>query len=171
MSDTLSFMLKSASAQMMASLGAILSKAADHAKAEEIEESVLLNARLYPDMFPMCRQIQIATDILGRGGARVAGRDMPSNPDTETSFSELIARTARVDAYVQELDSAAIDANARVVLEVPMGKDNMMQLEGRAYVSGFVLPNLHFHSATAYGLLRHQGVRLGKRDFLMGGRG
>lgn len=171
MSDTLSYMLKAAAAQMMPSLAGILTKAEAHAKAESLDESIFLNARLSPDMFTMCRQVQVATDILGRGAARVSGADMLSNPDTETSFAELIARTVRMNEYVQGIDSAAIDANAREILEVPMGKDNTMQLEGRAYVSSFVLPNLHFHTATAYGLLRHQGVKLSKRDYLMGGQG
>lgn len=171
MSDTLSFILKSSSAQMMNSLEHILKTAKVHAAAHEIDESVFLNSRLYPDMFPLLRQVQAGSDILGRGGARASGADMPSNPDTETSIDELIARTARVNTYVQALDSSAIDANASVTLNVPIGKDKTMPMQGRAYVSSFVLPNVHFHVTTTYALLRHQGVKLGKRDFLMGGQG
>jgi hypothetical protein len=171
MSDTLSFMLKSSSAQMMNSLAHILNTAKSHAVAHEIDEAVFLNARLFPDMFPLLRQVQVGSDILGRGGARVSGIDMPSNPDTETSIDELVDRAERVNTYVQALDSSAIDANERVTLNVPVGKDATMPMEGRAYVSSFVLPNVHFHVTTAYALLRHQGVKLGKRDFLMGGQG
>jgi hypothetical protein len=168
MTDMLSFMVKSAAAQMTNSMASVLKKAADHAKDKGIEESVLLNARLFPDMFPAVRQYQIATDVLGRGAARLAGVDMPSNPDTETSFAELIARCGRVGEYVDGLDSAAMDANADTTLQIPMGPDTVMPMQGKAYVSSFVLPNSHFHAATGYALLRHQGIALTKRDFLMG---
>lgn len=168
MSDTLSFILKSSADQMMNSLAHILQVGKAHAAALEVEEDALLSCRLYPDMFPLVRQVQVGTDILGRGGARVSGCDMPSNPDVESSFDELIARARRMRDFVAALDSTAIDANARETLDVPVGKDMTLPMEGRAYVANFVLPNVHFHITTVYALLRHQGAPLGKRDFLMG---
>ena len=167
MTDMLSFMVKSAAAQMTGTMANVLKKGAAYAKENEIEESVLLNARLYPDMLPTVSQYQIATDVLARGAARLAGAEMPSNPDTETSFAELIARCERVAAFVDGLDSAAMDAKAEETLQIPMGGDAVMPMIGKAYVSSFVLPNSIFHAATGYDLLRHQGVSLGKRDFLM----
>lgn len=166
MSDAISYMLKTSATQTLGAMASILRKAADHAVATEVDESVFLNHRLSPDMFPLTRQIQIMTDTVARGGARLAGLDMPSTPDTETSFAQLIARCHDRLAYVMDLDDAAIDANARVKLEIPLGPMTV-NWEGRQYLATFVLPNLHFHAATAYGLLRAQGVKIGKRDFLM----
>lgn len=166
MSQTISYMLKTSATQTLGAMASVLQKGADHAAAAEVEESVFLNHRLAPDMFPLTRQVQIMTDTVARGGARLAGLEMPETPDTETSFAELIARCGDRLAYVQGLDDAALDANARVVLEIPLGPMTV-NWEGRQYLATFVLPNLHFHAATAYGLLRGQGVVLGKRDFLM----
>lgn len=168
MTDSVSYMLNSAATQMLGSMSSILSKAADHAKTVEVEEGVFLNARLYPDMLTMKRQVQMMCDMVARGGARLAGAEIPSFPDVEETFAELIARLEATLAYVKGLDAAAMDANENVVLQIPMGPQKL-PMEGRRYLSGFVLPNLHFHAATAYGLLRHQGVALSKRDFLVPG--
>ena len=167
MGETISYMLKSASSQMTTALASNLRKAADYAKSLEVEESVLLAARLYPDMLPLTRQVQIAADTLARGGARLAGEEMPSFPDTETTIEQLIKRLQETDAFVQALDDDALNGNERSVLEIPLGPMTV-QWEGRQYLSTFVLPNLHFHVSIAYALMRHQGVKLGKRDFLMG---
>jgi len=166
MSETISYMLKTSATQTLGAMASILQKAADHAVAAEVEEAVYLNHRLAPDMFPLTRQIQIMTDTVARGGARLAGLEMPETPDTETSFAQLITRCHDRLAYVQDLDDAALDANERVTLEIPLGPMTV-NWEGRQYLTTFVLPNLHFHAATAYGLLRAQGVKIGKRDFLM----
>lgn len=166
MSETISYMLKTSATQTLGAMASILQKAADHAVAAEVDEAVYLNHRLAPDMFPLTRQIQIMTDTVARGGARLAGLEMPETPDTETSFAQLIARCHDRMAYVQDLDDAALDANERVTLEIPLGPMTV-NWEGRQYLTTFVLPNLHFHAATAYGLLRAQGVKIGKRDFLM----
>lgn len=168
MSEAIAFILKSSTQQTLGALEGILGKARAHAEAKGLDEKVMLGARLYPDMFPMGRQVQIACDVVARGAARLAGLDMPSFPDTEETFAEFIARCGAAKTYVAGVSDSAIDANARKTLNIPVGQ-NTMPMEGRAYLSGFILPNLHFHAAIAYGLLRHQGVELGKRDFLMPG--
>ena len=166
MSDTLSFVLKTSANQTLGAMAGFLQKGAEHAVAIETEEEVLLGYRLAPDMFPLSRQIQIATAIVMRGAARLAGVEADELEDTETSFADLISRCHKANDYVQGLEDTAINANERVVMEIPLGPMTV-NWEGRDYASLFVLPNLHFHAATAYGLLRSQGVKLGKRDFLM----
>lgn len=166
MSSTISYMLKTSTAQSIGATASILKKAAEHAAKVDVDEAVYLNHRLAPDMFPLTRQIQIMTDSVARGGARLAGLEMPETPDTETSFAQLIARCHDRLEYVQGLDDAALDASETRVLEIPLGPMTV-NWEGRQYLATFVLPNLHFHAATAYGLLRSQGLEIGKRDFLM----
>lgn len=166
MGDTVSYMLKNAAGQILPAMASTLKKAQAYAKAKEIDESVLLGARLYPDMLPLLRQYQIAADTAVRGAARIAGLDMPSFPDTETTMDELIKRLQSANEYVQGVDSTALDANEKTVLEIPLGPMTV-NWEGRQYLSTFVLPNLHFHASIAFALLRHQGVEIGKRDFLM----
>lgn len=166
MTTSLSASLKDASAQMLGALGGILKKGADHATAHKLPEEVLLNFRLFPDMFPLTRQVQIATDQVTRGAARLAGTDLPSFPDVETSFAQLIDRAARANAYVQGASSEAIDQRADLMINIPIGGGQELPMTCSAYLAGFVFPNLYFHSATAYNILRHNGVLLGKRDFL-----
>jgi hypothetical protein len=167
MTDTVSYLVKTSTAQTTTALKSNLTKAKAYAAELEIDESALLNLRLYPNMGTLTRQIQLASDTVARGAARLAQLDMPSFPDTETTFDALIERLDKVNAYVQAIDDAAIDANARVELEVPLGPMTV-NWEGRQYLSTFILPNLHFHASIAYALLRQAGLGLGKRDFLMG---
>ena len=169
MSDTVSYILKASTTQILGSMVGILKKAAAHAEAVKVDPAVFLAARVYPDMHAVPRQVQIACDTVARGAARLAGADMPSFPDTETTIDELIARCTAAIAFVEGVDSAAIDANATATLQIPMGPDAVMPMEGRQYLSSFVLPNLHFHATVVYTLLRGQGVAIGKRDFLMPG--
>lgn len=169
MSDTISYILKSSTTQTLGSVAGILKKAATHADTVKVDPAVFLAARVYPDMHALPRQVQIACDTAARGAARLAGAEMPGFPDTETTIDELIARCHAATAYVDGTDAAAIDANARKVLQIPMGPDAVMPMEGRQYLSGFILPNLHFHAAVVYTLLRGQGVAIGKRDFLVPG--
>lgn len=168
MSSLVSFTLKSSAQQTLGALAGILKKAEAHAEAAGVEESVYLNARLYPDMFPMIRQVQIASDVVKRGGERLAGLEPTSTPDEETSFAQLIKRCQSANAAVQGLNDDALDANETVTMQIPLGEQTM-PMEGRLFLTNFVLPNMHFHAAMAYGLLRHQGVTLGKRDFLIPG--
>jgi hypothetical protein len=146
-------------------LAAILKKGADHAKARGIDPAVLVNARLYPDMFPLTRQVQIATDMAKGGAARLAGVEMPSYPDTETSFPELQERIAKTIAFLKGIKPAQLEGSEgrEIHLQMRMGA---ISFNGQYYLISWVLPNVYFHITTAYNILRHNGVELGKWDFL-----
>jgi hypothetical protein len=166
MTVQISMLIKSASTQTLGALGGVLKKGADHAAHMKLPEEVLLNYRLFPDMFPLTRQVQIATDQLTRGAARLSGMDLPSFPDVENSFAALIERTKKADAYVQAASAEAMDKRAETTINIPVGGGQEMPMTCLQYLTSFVFPNLYFHSATAYNILRHNGVILGKRDFL-----
>jgi hypothetical protein len=146
-------------------LSAILDKAAAFAEAKKIDPAVLLGARLAPDMFPLTRQVQIACDIARGGALRLAGREVPGVADTETSIEELKARIASTLAVIAEIPASEIDGSEdrQVVLKMRAGA---MEFTGQRYLVGFIIPNVTFHCATAYNILRHNGVEIGKRDFL-----
>lgn len=146
-------------------LAAILDKAEAHAKAKKFDPDILLNTRLFPDMFPFVRQVQTACDVAKNGGARLAGIDPPRYEDSETTLAELTARIAKTLAFVKALDAKKIDASADHDITFPLGP-NKGCMKGRDYLNHFVLPNFYFHLATAYGILRHCGIEIGKRDFL-----
>lgn len=165
MSLTHSDVAHAAISQMFAALDGILETAEANAKTRSIDEPVFLNWRLAPDMFPMARQVQIACDISSRGLARLAGADLPSAADDETSFAALRARVATARKFIKELDRAKIDANPEGDITFPIGSESMT-MKRRDYLLNFVLPNLYFHVTTAYGLLRACGAPLGKADFL-----
>ncbi|MBA7482855.1 MAG: DUF1993 domain-containing protein [Bradyrhizobium icense] len=151
--------------QILGALSGILGKAEAHCKAKNIQEEVLLSARLYPDMFPLARQIQTACDFAAKGCARLTGSEVPNTPDTEKSFADLQARIARTIEYVKSYKPAQFDgADARDVT-FPAGGGNMT-MKGQQFLSSFSFPNFYFHAATAHGILRHNGVEIGKRDFL-----
>lgn len=146
-------------------LAAILQKGAAHAESRKIEPIVLLNARLYPDMFPLSRQVQIATDQ-GKGGpARLAGMDPPRFEDNETTFVDLVARIERTVKFVESLRPDQIDGSEERKISLVAGARTLSFL-GQPYLLTFVLPNFYFHTTTAYNILRHNGVELGKMDFL-----
>ncbi len=146
-------------------LAAVLEKAAAHAEARRIDPAVLINARLYPDMFPLSKQVQIASDNAKGCAARLAGVEPPSYEDNETSFPDLIARLHKTVAYLQTFQPEQIDGSEdrAITLKTHQG---MLTMSGAAYLNERVLPNVFFHCATAYGILRHNGVALGKDDFL-----
>ncbi len=168
MTDTVSTILKLSTNQTLGAMASVLAKGKQHAETTKVDGAVFLAARLYPDMHALPRQVQIGCDVAARGAARLSGAEIPSFPDTETTFDELIARCKTAIDYVNAADSAAMDANERVTLQIPMG-DQTMPMEGRQFLSSFILPNMHFHAAITYSLLRMQGVVIGKRDFLMPG--
>lgn len=153
--------------RMFGNLSVILDKAVAHAEARGIDPAVLLEARLAPDMYPLPRQVQIATDSAKGCGARLAGIEIPSFEDSETNFSELQARIAKTLGFLQGIDPARFEGSAErcITLKLP-GQE--LQFEGAVYLNAFVLPNFYFHLTTAYNLLRHQGVPLGKMDYLGG---
>jgi hypothetical protein len=152
--------------QILNSLTGLLTKAEAHCNAKNIKPEVLLGARLFPDMYPLTRQIQTACDFAAKTCARLTGSEVPSVPDTETTFDELKQRLARTIDYVKGFKPAQFEgADARDVT-FPVGPSNSMTLKGQQYLSNFAFPNFYFHAATAHGILRHNGVEVGKRDFL-----
>jgi hypothetical protein len=148
-------------------LSAILNKGAAHAEAKKIDPSVFINARLAPDMFALARQIQIATDAVKGCGARLAGVEIPSFADTEASFPELLERIAKTQAFLNSITEAQLEGSEDRTVTLKM-RGNDVEFKGMAYLQGVVLPNLYFHITTAYGILRHNGVELGKMDYLGG---
>ncbi len=151
--------------RMMNNLAAVLEKAAAHAEARKIDPEVYVNARLAPDMFPLSRQVQIASDSAKAGAARVAGATPPSFEDDEKTLAELIARAKKTAAYLETLKPAQFEgAEDRTVTWKSRSADKSMR--GLPYVLHQMLPNLHFHCTTAYDILRHNGVELGKMDYL-----
>ncbi len=147
-------------------LAGVLDKAQEYATAKKIDPSVLLNSRLAPDMFPLVRQVQVVTDQAKNASSRLAGVEPPKYEDTETTIEQLKARLAKTLAYLKTLDPKKIDAAADREITFPLGPTNKGHMQGDDYLNHFVLPNLYFHLAAAYGILRHCGVDLGKRDFL-----
>ncbi|MGB7125745.1 MAG: DUF1993 domain-containing protein [Methylovirgula sp.] len=150
----------------LGALSGLLDKADTFAAAKKIDPSVLLNFRLAPDMYPFVRQVQIATDQAKNGLARLAGVEPPRFEDNETTLDQLRARLAKTVAFLKTLDAKAIDASADREITFPRGPNKVGHMKGGDYLVHFVLPNFHFHIATAYGILRHSGVEIGKRDFL-----
>ena len=151
--------------RMMNNLASVLEKAIAHAEAKKIDPDVLVNARLAPDMFPLARQVQIASDSAKAGAARVAGVTPPSYEDNEKSLAELAARARKTAAYLETLKPAQFDgAEERTVQWKTRSAEKSMR--GLPYVLHQMLPNLHFHCTTAYDILRHNGVELGKMDYL-----
>lgn len=151
--------------RVLGNLRAILEKAAAHAEARKLDPAALISFRLYPDMFPLSRQVQIATDMTKGCVARLADAEMPKYEDNETSFAELIARVDQTLSFIKGFKPEQIDGSEdkAIQLKSPRGELNF---SGQQYLQFFVLPNLYFHAATAYNILRHNGVELGKQDFL-----
>jgi hypothetical protein len=152
--------------QMLGSLHAILDKSGAHAAAKNIEPAVLLQSRLYPDMFPLLRQVQIATDFAKGIAARLAGTDVPAWDDTEQDIAGLQARIAKTLAFIDSLPAAQFEGSeARDVILRP-GTPKEKTLSGQAYLLNYGLPQFFFHVTTAYAILRHNGVEIGKRDYM-----
>jgi len=150
---------------ILKNLSEILTKAEAHALARKIDPAVLIGARLYPDMLPLAKQIQIACDTAKGAVARLAGAEVPRHEDTEQSFAELQQRIARVVAFIESVPAERIDGSEeRKILLTLRGQE--VTFTGLQYLTGFALPNFYFHVVTAYDILRHNGVELGKRDYL-----
>lgn len=152
---------------MLNSLSAMLDKAAAFAEAKKIDPSVLVNDRLAPDMFPLSRQIQFAADAVKGGAARLAGVEVPSHPDTETTLEELKARIETVKSFILGIDKAKFDGAEDKTITLKIGP-NELDFPARAYLFEFVIPNFYFHVTTTYAILRHNGVEIGKQDYLAG---
>ncbi|CAN90882.1 hypothetical protein sce0725 [Sorangium cellulosum So ce56] len=151
--------------RMLGNLSAILTKAAAYAEAKKIEPRVLLDARLAPDMLSFTRQVQIATDIAKGCGARLAAADVPKYEDNEASFDELQARITKTVAFLNSLRPEQIDGSEDRDVTIPT-RDQPLQFKGLVFLLNFVLPNFYFHVTTAYAILRHNGLEIGKLDFL-----
>ena len=149
-------------------LAAILDKAEAYAAAKKIDPAVLLRSRLSPDMFDLTRQVQVSTDQARRGASRLAGAEAQSYEDNETTIAELKARLAKTVAYLKTLDGKKIDAAAEREIVFPLGPTTTGNMKGDDYLNHFLLPNFYFHVTSAYAILRHLGVDIGKRDFLGG---
>ncbi|HSH73454.1 MAG TPA: DUF1993 domain-containing protein [Methylophilaceae bacterium] len=146
-------------------LSAILDKAAAYAESKKIDPGILVNSRLAPDMFALARQVQIATDAVKGCVARLAGIEIPSFEDNESTFADLQARIAKTIAFLQSVDASQIDGSEeRTVTLKIRGKE--ASLLGQPYLLSFVLPNFYFHLTTAYNILRHNGLEIGKMDYL-----
>ena len=146
-------------------LSAILDKAEAYAEAKGIDPTVLLTARLFPDMFAFTRQVQSACDQAKNGSARLAGIDPPSYADNEKTIAELKVRIAKTIAFVKALDAKKIDESVDREITFPLGPKKG-HMKGADYLNHFVVPNFYFHVTTAYDILRHCGVEIGKRDFI-----
>ena len=151
--------------QTLTAISNVLKKAAAHAEAKKIDPSVFINARLAPDMHPLARQIQIMSDQAKGGVARIAGVEIPSFADTETTFDELQARIAKTLDFIKSVKPAQFDGGATRTVTMKVG-GNDMSFPGATYLFHFVFPNFFFHATTAYAILRHNGVEIGKRDFI-----
>jgi hypothetical protein len=152
--------------QILGSLTGLLGKAEAHCQTKNIQPEVLLGARLYPDMLPFSKQIQLACDFAAKGCARLTHSEVPSTADTEKTFDELRQRLAKTIDYVKSFKPAQFDGADSKDVTFPAGPSNSMTLKGQQFASGFAFPNFYFHAATAHGILRHNGVEIGKRDFL-----
>jgi len=150
--------------RMLANLSAILDKSAAHAEAKKIDQSIFVNGRLTPDMFPLSRQVQIATDMVKGCAARLAGIEVPSYEDNESCFSELQARIEKTKIFLESVSAGQIDGSEDRKITVKFGSRELNFL-GQAYLFDFVIPNFHFHLSTTYAILRHHGVEIGKKDY------
>ena len=150
--------------QIMA-LAKILAKGEEHANARKIEHSALIQCRLYPDMFPLARQVQVATDAAKGAAARLAGVDVPSYDDNEATFAQLQERCAKTVKFLGTFKHDQIDGSEDREIVLKLG-GGTVTFPGQQYLLGFAMPNFYFHMTTAYALLRHCGVEVGKRDFL-----
>jgi hypothetical protein len=152
--------------QSLGGLQGILTKAEAHCEARKIAPEVLLSARLYPDMLPLSRQVQLACDFAMKGCARLTHSEVPSTPDTEKTFGELQARLAKAIDYLKAFKPAQFEGGDVKDVSFPAGPNNTMTLKGQQFLTAYAFPNFYFHAATAHGILRHNGVEIGKRDFL-----
>ena len=155
--------------QMLGGLSNVLKKAQAHAEAKKIEPGALLQARLYPDMFSLVRQVLIACDFAKGVSARLAGADVPSYEDTEQSFDDLQARIQKTLSFLETLPRGSFEGSESREIVLQMGTPKERRFVGGAsYLNTYGLPHFYFHTTTAYAILRHSGVEIGKKDYLGG---
>ena len=152
--------------QMLGGLSQVLTKAEAHATAKNIDPNALLQARLFPDMFPLLRQVQVATDFAKSVSARLAGVEVPKLEENEQSFADLQARIATVLAFIEGLAPEKFDEAATREIVSQAGKPKEKRFSGTSYIFNYGLPQFFFHVTTAYAILRHNGVEVGKKDYI-----
>lgn len=152
--------------QMLGGLSGVLAKAEAHASAKKIDPNALLQARLFPDMFPLLRQVQVATDFAKSVSARLAGVEVPKFDDAEQSFADLQARIATVLAFMEGLAVTDFDQAATREIVSQAGTPKEKRFTGESYIFNYGLPQFFFHVTTAYAILRHNGVEVGKKDYI-----
>jgi hypothetical protein len=155
---------------MLHNLSHILDKGLAHAQARKIDPQVFATDRLAPDMLPFTRQVQIACDAAKNGVARLSGVEAPRFEDNETTFEDLKARIAKTLAWLETVPADKLDGSEGKDITFPVGREATRTMKGEAYLKHWMLPNLFFHVTTAYAILRHNGVDLGKADYLVGGQ-
>jgi uncharacterized protein len=151
--------------RMLNNLAGVLDKGAAYADTRRIDQAVLAGSRLYPDMFPLSRQVQIATDNAKGPAARLAGVEVPKFEDNEKTFAELRARIEKTVGFLNTLKPEQIDGSEDRTITLQM-RTKTLTFQGMPYLLNFALPNFYFHVTTAYDILRHNGVEVGKQDFL-----
>jgi hypothetical protein len=156
-------------AHTLGNLSGFLEKGVAYAKQRKFEPAALLTSRLAPDMLPLTRQVQIACDLAKNSVARLKGEEPPRFPDTETSFEELHARISRTIDYLKSIPASALEGAETRDIKLPSG-ERTLEFKGLEFLGQWAIPNVFFHVTTAYAILRHNGVELGKRDFLGGSR-
>ncbi|SFB09595.1 hypothetical protein SAMN04515620_11757 [Collimonas sp. OK607] len=152
--------------QMLTALNDVLAKAEAHATEKKIDPNAFLQARLFPDMFPLIRQVQIAADFAKSVPARLAGAEVPAYEDNEQTFADLQARIKKTLAFIDGLSAAQIDGSETLEIVLRPDTPKEKKLSGQTYLLGYGLPQFFFHVTTAYDILRHNGVEIGKRDFM-----
>ena len=152
--------------QMLGGLSGVLAKADAHAAAKKIDPNALLQARLFPDMFALLRQVQVATDFAKSVSARLAGVDVPKLDDNEQTFADLQARITTVLTFIEGLDVALFEEAATREIVTQAGTPKEKRFTGTSYIFNYALPHFFFHTTTAYAILRHNGVEVGKKDYI-----
>lgn len=155
---------------MLRNLGHILDKGEANARARNFDPVVLTTYRLAPDMLPFTRQVLIACDAAKNAVARISGLEAPKFDDTEATFPELKARIQKTLDFLATVPASALDGTEDKEITFPVGRDKTRTMKAQAYLTTWALPNFFFHITTAYGILRHNGVDLGKSDYLVGGQ-
>ena len=152
--------------QMLGGLSAVLAKAEAHATARQIDPNALLQARLFPDMFPLLRQVRVACDFAKSVSARLADVEMPNFEDNEQTFADLQARIAKTLAFIGSLTPQQFEGGESREIVTQAGTPKEKRFSGQSYALNYGLPHFFFHVSTAYGILRHNGVELGKKDYI-----
>ena len=152
--------------KVLGNLSSILDKAQAHVDAKKLDPAVLPNSRLFPDMLPMTSQVQIACDTAKGVVARLAGVEIPVHEDTEKTLADLKARIAKAVAFIQTLKPEQVDGSEDKEIVIKRGDNTELRFTGIQFLLGRALPNFYFHVTTAYNILRHNGIEIGKRDYL-----